>query len=81
MRNTADVTGGKPIAVSSQCISDMSAVNPLAAFYDIHGRKEEVLFFYSFPDTSDTRETHLSRRGYLSHNLIFFLICMKLSVY
>jgi hypothetical protein len=28
MRNTADVTGGKPIAVSSQSISGVSAVNP-----------------------------------------------------
>jgi hypothetical protein len=27
MRNTADVTGGKPIAIRSQSISDVSAVN------------------------------------------------------
>jgi hypothetical protein len=44
MRNTADVTGGKPIAVLLQCISGVSANNPLVAFYDIHGRKREVLF-------------------------------------
>jgi hypothetical protein len=25
---------------------------PLVAFYDIHGRKREVLFFYSVPDTT-----------------------------
>jgi hypothetical protein len=36
MRNTADVTGGKPIAVL-QSISGVSAINPLVAFYDIHG--------------------------------------------
>jgi hypothetical protein len=54
MRNTADVTDGKPIAVWSQFISGESAVNPLVAFYDIHGRKGEALFFYSVPDT--TRE-------------------------
>jgi hypothetical protein len=47
----AHVTGGKPIAVRSQSISDVSAVNPLVAFYDIHGRKGEVLFYCSVPDT------------------------------
>jgi hypothetical protein len=46
MRNTADVTGGKLIAaVCSQSISGVNAVN-LVAFYDIHERKREVLFFY-----------------------------------
>jgi hypothetical protein len=45
MRNTADVTGGKPIAVLLQSISGLSAINPLVAFYDIHGGKREVLFF------------------------------------
>jgi hypothetical protein len=42
MRNTADVTGGKPIAVLLQSISGVSAINPLVAFYDIHGGKREV---------------------------------------
>jgi hypothetical protein len=51
MRNTADVTGGKPIAVLLQSISGVSAINPLVAFYDIHGGKREVLFFYFVPDT------------------------------
>jgi hypothetical protein len=37
MRNTANVTGGKLIPVFLQSISDISAVNPLVAFYDIHG--------------------------------------------
>jgi hypothetical protein len=45
------MTGGKPIAVLLQSISDVSAINPLVAFYDIHGGKREVLFFYSVPDT------------------------------
>jgi hypothetical protein len=36
VKNTADVTGGKPIAVLLQSISVVSAVNPLVAFYDIH---------------------------------------------
>jgi hypothetical protein len=52
MRNIADVTGGKPIAVLLQSISGISAINPLVAFYDIHGGKREVLFFYFVPDTT-----------------------------
>jgi hypothetical protein len=51
MRNTADVTGGKPIAVLLQSISGVSAINPLVAFYDIHGGEREVLFFYFFMKT------------------------------
>jgi hypothetical protein len=42
MRNTADVPDGKP-AFWSQSISGVSAIND--AFYDIHGRKGEVLLF------------------------------------
>jgi hypothetical protein len=51
MRNTADMTGGKPIAVLLQSISGVSAINPLVV-YDIHGGKIEVLFFYFVPDTT-----------------------------
>jgi hypothetical protein len=43
MRNTADMTGDKRIAVWLQSISGI--INPLVAFYDIHERKREVLFF------------------------------------
>jgi hypothetical protein len=46
------VTGGKPIAVLLQSISGVSAINSLVAFYDIHGGKREVLFFYFVPDTT-----------------------------
>jgi hypothetical protein len=46
MRNTADVANGKPIAVLLQFISGLSAINPLVTFYDIHGGKTEVQFFY-----------------------------------
>jgi hypothetical protein len=58
MRNTADVTGGKPIAVLLQSISGVSAINPLVAFYDIHGGKRGVLFFYcpSLPSGSFASE-------------------------
>jgi hypothetical protein len=52
MRNTADVTGGKLIAAFLQSISGVSAINPLVAFYDIHGGKREVLIFYFVPDTT-----------------------------
>jgi hypothetical protein len=52
MRNTAVVTGGKPIAILLQSISGGSAINPLVAFYDIHGGKREVLFFYFVSDTT-----------------------------
>jgi hypothetical protein len=52
MKNTADVTGGKPITVFLQSISGVSAINPLVAFYDIYGIKREVLFFYFVPDTT-----------------------------
>jgi hypothetical protein len=52
MSNTADVTGGKAIAVLLLSISGISAINPLVAVYDIHGEKREVLFFYFVPDTT-----------------------------
>jgi hypothetical protein len=58
MSNTADMTGGKPIAVLLQSISGVSAINPLVAFYGIDGRKRQVLFFYFFPDTTHTTDTH-----------------------
>jgi hypothetical protein len=35
-----------------QSISGVSAINPLVAFYDVHGGKREVLFFYFVPDTT-----------------------------
>jgi hypothetical protein len=56
MRNIADVTGGKPIAVLLQSISGVSAINHLVAFYDIHGGKREVLFFYFVPDTTRDKD-------------------------
>jgi hypothetical protein len=37
-------------------ISGVCAINPLVAFYGIHGGKREVLFFYFVPDT--TRENY-----------------------
>jgi hypothetical protein len=47
MWNTADVTGGKPIAVLLRSVSGVSAIDPLVTFYDIHGGKERgaILLF------------------------------------
>jgi hypothetical protein len=58
MRNTADVIGGKPIAVLLQSILGVSAINPLVTFYDIHGGQREVLFFYFVPDTTRDKKIH-----------------------
>jgi hypothetical protein len=58
MKNTADVTGGKPIAVWLQSISRQSAVNLLIAFYDIHGREGEELFCSAL-DTRQGQKPHL----------------------
>jgi hypothetical protein len=63
MKNTTDVTGGKPIAVLLQSISGVSAINPLVAFYDIHGGKREVLFFVFVPDT--TRDYQISKQVFI----------------
>jgi hypothetical protein len=41
MRNTADVTGGKPIAVLLQSISGVSDINPLVAILLRHPRRKE----------------------------------------
>jgi hypothetical protein len=49
MKNTADVTDGKPIAVLLESFSGVTAINPLVAFYDIHGGKREMLFFTFVP--------------------------------
>jgi hypothetical protein len=56
MRNTP---GGKHIAVWSQYISSLSAVNLLVAFYDIYGGKGEVLFFCSGSDTHEEWTFHV----------------------
>jgi hypothetical protein len=59
MRTIADVIDGKPIgfAVWSQSITDVGSVYPLVTFYDIYGRKGEVLFFCSVPDTARDKQT------------------------
>jgi hypothetical protein len=46
MRNTADVTGGKPIAVLLQSVLGASTITPLVAFYDIHERKTGAILLF-----------------------------------
>jgi hypothetical protein len=59
IRNTTDTTGGNPIAWRSQCISCVSAVNPLVAFYVIHGRKGALRLFCFVPySTRDHTSVH-----------------------
>jgi hypothetical protein len=79
MRNTADVTGGNSIAVRLQSISGLIAVNPFVAFYDIHGRKREVLFIYFVPDTTRDRSQQLSRYKNSSVSYIFKQILINVS--
>jgi hypothetical protein len=80
MSNTADVTSGKPIAVSSQSTSDVSAINPLVAFYDIHGRKREV-FFCFVPDTTRDSETESIYLLKKTHYKIRWVVLKILSIH
>jgi hypothetical protein len=76
MRNTADVTGGKPIAVWLQFILGGDAVNPLIAFCDIHER-ERVAILLFWPG-------HHARppKVYLPYTFIgIFLIIHRVSIH
>jgi hypothetical protein len=78
--NTADVTGSKPIAVWLQFISGGDTGNPLVAFYDVHGRKREVLFFCSVPDTKrDIKTTRGLWKFLIKSNRIEYLCCPTVS--
>jgi hypothetical protein len=56
VKNTADWIGGKPVAVWSQLISSVRAINPLVAFYDIHERysSEIPTFYHNYSAKSNT---------------------------
>jgi hypothetical protein len=77
MRDTAIVSGGKPIIISLQSISGVNAINRLVAFYDIHGGKREVLFFYFVPEftreTNEVAKTTIKLSTSPSRKLIFHL--------
>jgi hypothetical protein len=48
MKNTADVIGGKPIAVFLPSISRVSAINPLSPFTTSMEERERF-FYFSLP--------------------------------
>jgi hypothetical protein len=48
-------------AIWLQSISGVSAINPLVAFYDIHGGKRTVLFFYFVPDPTRDKKIDKSK--------------------
>jgi hypothetical protein len=48
-------------------------MNPLVAFYDIHGRKREVLFFYFVPDTTRDCEVTVKLKKLKTQNTLFSL--------
>jgi hypothetical protein len=77
MRNTADVTGSKPIAVFLHSISGVSAINPLVAFYDIHGGKEEVLF-YCYVLTDETFHVSVYKKHYLSFSSVYIYLLSRI---
>jgi hypothetical protein len=57
MSNTAYVTGGMPIAVCSQSISGVNAINSLVAFYDIHEKERGAILLFC-PGHHTRRELH-----------------------
>jgi hypothetical protein len=77
MRNTADVTGGKPIAVLLQSISGVSAINPLVAFHDIYGGKREVRFFYFVLGTTRDLEINLKKTNLTLAMYLGFSLCAR----
>jgi hypothetical protein len=80
MRNTADVTHGKPIAVLLQPILCVSAINPLVTFYDIHGEKGEVLFFYFDADTTrDKMKNKWNKRLFSADDVEIFIVVFTTS--
>jgi hypothetical protein len=68
MRNTVNVTSGKLIAIWSQSVSGVNADGRLVAFYNIHRRLREMLFYILFRTSA---ETNLSIFYYL---LLYVLI-------
>jgi hypothetical protein len=61
MKNTADVTGGKPIAVLLQSLSDVSTINPLVAFYGIHGGKRGAILLFCPGHHTRLKDTVLAK--------------------
>jgi hypothetical protein len=73
MRNTADVTDGKPIAVLLQSISGVSA---LVAFFDIHGGKRGAVFLFR-PGNHTSRYLFIifQLHGYITSSILEVTTC------
>jgi hypothetical protein len=63
MSNTVDMIGGKFIAIWSQSISGVCAINPLVVFYDIHGWK--TCYFWV--------DHGVPKYEYVSSKIVFFI--------
>jgi hypothetical protein len=78
MRNTADVTGGKPVAVLLQSISGVSTINPLVAFSPSIGEREMC---YSFILSRTPRETFNIELSFLPRDRSIPFICRSIVYY
>jgi hypothetical protein len=84
MRNTADVIGGKPIAVLLQFVSDVNAINPLVSFTTSMEEKERCYSFILSRTPHETVRSHGSWRVmavytyYYEYNLYKYMydLCM-----
>jgi hypothetical protein len=74
MRNTADVTGGKPIAVLLQSISGVSAINPLVAFYDTEERERCYSFILSRTPHAAVWEYILHEYEWILHVSMYYFL-------
>jgi hypothetical protein len=81
MRYTADVRGGKPIAVFLESTSGVSAINHLVAFYDIHEEKRERCYSFILSRTPhETKFIHTEMHYIRVSNVICYLaISLKTS--
>jgi hypothetical protein len=67
------------VSVLSQSISSVNAINPLVAFYNIHGRKREVGAILLFCPEHNTRRKYLFLYKYLGI-IIFFNFFMFITI-
>jgi hypothetical protein len=76
MRNAAYIADGNPIAVWLQCITGGSVVNPLVAFYDIHGKRWRDVTSFILWDATRLREVAYDHLQY--HPIIWVYTRMYL---
>jgi hypothetical protein len=70
-------TVNRQVVSPSPSDRSLSAVNPLVAFYDIHGTKREVLFFYIVPDTTRDTLHYFINIGKNSEDRLCFILCYE----